>query len=85
MLISHIVYHHRFGTDVLIVRLSDRATESDLPPIDNPLLRRLGIFQPELEREDESAEWGPILAAGQLLRLRRSRSGKRRSKLGRSR
>jgi hypothetical protein len=56
-----------------------------LPPIDNPLLRRLGIFQPELERDDESAEWGPILAAGQLLRLRRSRSGKRRSKLGRSR
>lgn len=45
-------YTHRHGTDILLAQYKDY-----LPPITNELLRWLGVDDPELERDDEDAEW----------------------------
>ena len=63
MKVAAILYHHRHGDDVLLVTLSPKA-EKRRPKITNKLLRRLGVFEPELERDDESVEWiGPFEAS----------------------
>jgi hypothetical protein len=58
MKVIAIKYHHRHGTDVILAR-PDGITK--LPDFTNALLKRLGVDAPELEREDEWAEWvGPF-------------------------
>jgi hypothetical protein len=50
-------YSHRHGDDVLPVLVGPR---SKFPKITNKLLSKLGVDEPELERDDEYAEWlGP--------------------------
>jgi hypothetical protein len=49
-----IVYSHRHGTDVIPFRVEQGAS---IPVITNDLLRQCGVDNPELEREDEYAEW----------------------------
>jgi hypothetical protein len=50
-----VVYHHRHGIDVLPFQIQEG---SDFPEINNDLLKKLGVDDPELgEREDEYAEW----------------------------
>jgi hypothetical protein len=55
MKLGCIIYHHRFGIDVLPFQISN---DREVPEITNELLRKLGVSEPELgEREDEYAEW----------------------------
>ena len=53
--IAIVHYSHKHGEDLIPVLL-----KKGLPKITNRLLARLGVWEPELEREDEYAEWiGP--------------------------
>src|SRR5579871_40551 len=45
-------YSHKHGDDLIPVIL-----KKGLPKINNRLLSKLGVWEPELEREDEFAEW----------------------------
>lgn len=56
--IAIVHYSHRHGDDVIPVVVGAR---SKFPRITNKLLHKLGVDEPELERDDESAEWvGPF-------------------------
>lgn len=56
--IAIVHYSHRHGEDVIPVAVGMR---SKFPKITNKLLRKLGVDEPELEREDEWAGWeGPF-------------------------
>ena len=48
-----IIFSHRHGTDILPCKVN----KENLPEITNELLQSLGVDEPELEREDEYAEW----------------------------
>jgi hypothetical protein len=51
-------YSHRHGDDVIPVVMG----RFKFPKITNELLHKLGVDDPELERDDESAEWmGPFV------------------------
>jgi hypothetical protein len=53
--IAIIHYSHKHGEDLIPVIL-----KKGLPKITNRLLSKVGVWEPELEREDEFAEWfGP--------------------------
>ena len=53
-----IVYNHRFGTDVLPAKVDIEMDPQDLPEITNELLtEKFHVDGPELERDDEYAEW----------------------------
>ena len=48
-----IIFSHCHGTDILPCKVN----KENLPEITNELLQSLGVSDPELEREDEFAEW----------------------------
>jgi hypothetical protein len=57
MKIAVLVHEHRFGTDPIIFAVPDYYGCGNLPKITNELLAKAGVDFPELERDDETAEW----------------------------
>jgi len=53
-----IIYQHRHGTDILPAKVDRDFDPEKLPEITNELLKeKFFVDNPELEREDEWAEW----------------------------
>jgi hypothetical protein len=75
MNLAIILYSHKYGTDVILAKtahpavsrakMAFGATPDTLPPIDNHLLRKLGVSDPNLG-EYEWAEYYEILASDQI-------------------
>lgn len=68
MKVAPLIWTHRHGIDIVLVKVSDTTKESDLPKITNRLLDKLltcdGVA--ELDREDESAEWRTPLSLDEM-------------------
>lgn len=60
--IAVIAYWHRHGLDVIPVVLQKKG----LPKINNKFLEKIGVDEPELEREDENAEWFGVFKTNDL-------------------
>lgn len=61
MKIAILVYTHRHGTDVHPFIL-----KGNLPKLTNKSMTALGFSDPELDREDEYAEWTEIFDTDKL-------------------
>ena len=69
MRIVTLAYEHRFGKDTSVFRVPDGAEQKDLPELTDEFMKKLGFSDPELSREDESAEWGDIVEVADLLEV----------------
>lgn len=63
--IARLEHHHRHGVDVYLMR-TDKGSRRGLPEITNEFMKQIGCLDPELEREDEWAEWLPVLELAHL-------------------
>jgi hypothetical protein len=66
MKIALLMYRHRHGVDCLLARISDNFPHG-LPEITNEFLRdKMGVIEPQLERDDEYTEWYDVIDTDNL-------------------